>query len=1175
MNDANPPTDGTGASPAPPIPPPRIPDHELIKPIGRGAYGEVWIARSVTGAFRAVKIVRRSSFDHDRPFEREFEGIQKFEPVSRTHDSQVDILHVGRGEDYFYYVMELADDQVTGGQINPDNYHPRTLKSDLLFHSRLSFEECVSIGLALTTALEHLHQSGLVHRDVKPSNIIFVNGVAKLADIGLVTGVDTTRSYVGTEGFAAPEGSGTAQGDLYSLGKVLYEMSTGKDRQEFPELPTNLRELPEREGLMELNAVIAQACRHDPRDRYTSAGAMRADLELLQSGKSLARLHRIENRLRVVSRLGLAGSVVAVLVAAAWLYQSFQTREARRLATHNQQLIADMTVLADEKAKGAEENRERLVRLNIADGLRAMDEEPPTALLWFAEALPLLTNRPNESAVHRLRLQQMLDTLAVPLHVLDYKDPVMAGAFSADGTLFVTATSGGELRICDAQNGAVRWTKQADFPVFQVRFTRNGQHLLLASSRPSTSAFFAEPDCGGAAILDWKSNENIFSQTFCEFQGQGLTNQMRAAFSSDDRWLAYASSNNVICVVDVPSGRTILELSGHSDQITTLSFSADGTLLASGGDDGEARLWRVPTGEPVGEPLRHSVRLSRVALSDAGGRLAVLSGRGTNWSAHFWETRTGTEVRSPFPLLVDGMCTLAFADSSGRRVLIGGNNDQKERRALFLDLETGEELLPSRSVTPRSWAFAPDGESVAIGTDGGSVSVLSTKTGELVFPLIRHGGWVESVAWSPDASCILATRDSATAVVSKLKRRSPPLEKRLDAPIPRWERPRFVGAVKVPQRRLVLPLEDGTLRVIDLERFEEVEKLKPTVTTNIPYFASSPDARHWAAREMMGASQWGPTNEFIPQAVDLWRKENGDPQHRLLTHPARVGMIRFDPTSAYLLTHCGDQRIRFWKTADGQVERSVPLPEGIKRNVMIFPDGKTLLLRHRSNLKYQLFDLVTERFTGQPLEDLDALVSIDFDLKSGRFATADNFKHSGRIWSARTGDPLTPLLRQSGRIESIVWSPDGHQVITAGLGTSQVWDSRTGEKALPSPGDNSPLVSTWSTDGRFIVVPSSKGARVFDAATSEAVGPLFSCEGYVRLATIVQNRLIILSDPNVLQAWTLEETQLPIDVLQDYARLLSGRRINSKGFTFSLKPHELVELHQSLKRRAPDLFTEQ
>ena len=232
-------TSATSAATPAPFPPPRVPDHELIRRIGRGAYGEVWLARCAIGAYRAVKIVHRQSFAHDRPFEREFEGILKFEPISRRHDSQVGILHVGRGEDCFYYVMDLADDQATGGQINPDRYAPRTLKSDLLFHGRLPFEECVRIGIALATALENLHGNGLVHRDVKPSNIIFVNGVPKLADIGLVTGVDATRSYVGTEGFAAPEGPGSPQGDLYSLGKVLYEAATGKDRQEFPELPTD------------------------------------------------------------------------------------------------------------------------------------------------------------------------------------------------------------------------------------------------------------------------------------------------------------------------------------------------------------------------------------------------------------------------------------------------------------------------------------------------------------------------------------------------------------------------------------------------------------------------------------------------------------------------------------------------------------------------------------------------------------------------------------------------------------------------------------------------------------------------------------------------------------------------------------------------------------------------
>jgi len=90
---------------------PHIPDHALLRRIGEGSYGEVWLARNVMGTLRAVKIVHRASFDHDRPYEREYAGIQKFEPVSRNHNGFVDILQIGRDDEagYFYYVMELAD----------------------------------------------------------------------------------------------------------------------------------------------------------------------------------------------------------------------------------------------------------------------------------------------------------------------------------------------------------------------------------------------------------------------------------------------------------------------------------------------------------------------------------------------------------------------------------------------------------------------------------------------------------------------------------------------------------------------------------------------------------------------------------------------------------------------------------------------------------------------------------------------------------------------------------------------------------------------------------------------------------------------------------------------------------------------------------------------------------
>jgi len=151
---------------------PIIPDHELLRVIGRGAYGEIWLARTVTGAFRAVKVVYRSTFESERAFFREFEGMSAFEPISRGHAGFINILHVGRTTEYLYYSMELADDHLDGRKIDIGSYEPRTLKTDLARHKRFSADESIMLGLSLTEALEALHKRGLSHRDIKPSNII-------------------------------------------------------------------------------------------------------------------------------------------------------------------------------------------------------------------------------------------------------------------------------------------------------------------------------------------------------------------------------------------------------------------------------------------------------------------------------------------------------------------------------------------------------------------------------------------------------------------------------------------------------------------------------------------------------------------------------------------------------------------------------------------------------------------------------------------------------------------------------------------------------------------------------------------------------------------------------------------------------------------------------------------
>lgn len=322
-----------------------IPDYELLSRIGSGAYGEVWLARgSATGVLRAIKIVRRETFTDERPFNREFDGIKKFEEVSRSHPSQLAIFHVGRNEaaGCFYYVMELADAVRTqepearsqhadaeglappgassdSGPLNCDSYRPRTLRSDLS-PGRLPAARVLELGLTLTEALAHLHSNGLVHRDVKPSNIIFVGGRPKLADIGLVTDASDQCSVVGTEGYIAPEGPGAPQADVFALGKVLYEALTGLDRRRYPEMPAEIRDWPDRTLVFELNEIILKACAADARQRYATTEAMLADLRHLAEGRSVKRRRTWQQTRRLALQLGVA----AALVFAGWpVFQRF------------------------------------------------------------------------------------------------------------------------------------------------------------------------------------------------------------------------------------------------------------------------------------------------------------------------------------------------------------------------------------------------------------------------------------------------------------------------------------------------------------------------------------------------------------------------------------------------------------------------------------------------------------------------------------------------------------------------------------------------------------------------------------------------------------------------------------------------------------------------------------
>lgn len=701
MSDTSP-SPPPGGTPAKPPAPPRVPDHELLRRIGRGAYGEVWLARSVTGAFRAVKIVHRQSFDHDRPFEREFEGILKFEPISRRHDSQVDILHVGRGEDCFYYVMELADDQTTGGQINPDNYTPRTLKSDLLFHGRLPFEECVRIGIALATALEHLHTHGLVHRDVKPSNIIFVNGVPKLADIGLVTGVDATRSFVGTEGFAAPEGAGTPQADLFSLGKVLYEAATGKDRQEFPELPTLLRELPDREGLMELNAVVARACRHDPKDRYTSAAAMRAELELLQSGKSLARLHRTEKRLRFVQRAGAVVTAIAAVIALGWWWQARQTEQVRGLADENLALAERAETNATLAEQNAQAARERLYAadINLAhQALQADNLRLARTLLQHHLPQP---GQPDLRGFEWRYLWQRCRSEEL-FSLTGHTNTARVMAFSPDGQRIAVGGYFGTTMVLDLATRQRIAVLPGTNYIQTVAFSPDGELLAIGSHLD-------------VRLWDTRSFTMI----------RELPDAVAPAVFSPD-------GKQLLTYRKPPSGKRTnpMEEDWRLDvwDTDTWSVSNSHQLPASGSRSGSRDLYVQPVFAADGKRL--------VVL--AGDTIRVLGFPDLRETLVVPEKiPTGVSSR-PFLALAPDNRTLATVSPVGFGVRLW-------------DLEANRELrvLSGHADHIFSAAFSPDGTVLATGSPDQTIKLWDVATGELLKTFAGQGDEVVAVAFSPD-----------------------------------------------------------------------------------------------------------------------------------------------------------------------------------------------------------------------------------------------------------------------------------------------------------------------------------------------------------------------------------------------------------------------------------------
>lgn len=281
----------------------------VLREIGSGAHGSIYLAEGPFGRVALKVCPRLEAPERQADWERERRGWRLLTAIPR-HPGLVRVLDSGDDPGgAFWVAMELADPEEEAAS-DAESYRPLTLASVAAAETALPLSKCLSIGLRLASALEHLQRHHLLHRDVKPGNILFVGGRPVIADAGLVVDVREAASIVGTPGYVPPENHGSPQGDVFSLGRTLWRIATGRPPEEAGSAPCAEADTSDPD-FRDFLAIVERAMSVVPERRYRSAKAMR---------KALVRLQR-HRRMRQVRRIALPilGAVCAVLLLAlAW-----------------------------------------------------------------------------------------------------------------------------------------------------------------------------------------------------------------------------------------------------------------------------------------------------------------------------------------------------------------------------------------------------------------------------------------------------------------------------------------------------------------------------------------------------------------------------------------------------------------------------------------------------------------------------------------------------------------------------------------------------------------------------------------------------------------------------------------------------------------------------------------
>lgn len=642
----------------------------LEQKLGEGGFGEVWVGRhqTLTTDHRVFKFCFRA--DRVRSLKREVTLFRLLKERVGEHPNIVRLYEV-----YFDHAPFYLEEEYVAG---------KDLRNWCKGHGgaeKLPLETRLEIVAQAGEALQAAHDAGIIHRDVKPGNILVAGELTganpllvKLTDFGIGQVVSQERlagvtragftmtllgsassSQTGTQVYMAPElmagKPATTRSDIYSLGVVLYQLLIGDFSR-----PVTM-DWP---GLIP-NPLLRDDLKHcftgDPGERFGSAAEFARNLRRFKERQAererreaeKVALERAAYR-RGMMRMAAVATVIVALIAGLALVALSQSRRAARTAEslHRHLYCSDMAVAWQAWEEGDVERTRalltnRLQALRPGNDLRGFEwrylwgRSRPEELFVIPNGSSSVKFSPDGRLVATFGLSSGnviklwdLRTRKIAKSIKAYEREGWTVAFSPDGKMLATASRGDpDFKVWDVATGAqIATLTNRSQENLGVCFSPDGKRLATVATS------YYQPIPAEIRIWDLPSQREILSFP-------GLTSfAIHAEFSANGEIVATADGDGKVRLWNLATGAVRI-LSGHSGYATGLKFSPDGNVLATGDQNGTIMLWDWTAGTVLRVLTGHQGPINELAISPDGQLVASAS---RDHTARLWNLHSGDEV---------------------------------------------------------------------------------------------------------------------------------------------------------------------------------------------------------------------------------------------------------------------------------------------------------------------------------------------------------------------------------------------------------------------------------------------------------------------------------------------------------------------------------------------------